>query len=89
MSVRTVYQCSDGRYYGDVDIWERLESGTWRPFCWDEETGEEWVISRDGELLALEPVDRESVSDRRLRRVAAGVSVEAGEPTSESERRVE
>lgn len=52
----TIYHGSDGQYYGEVDVWERFESGEWSPVCWDERSGEEWVETTDGDLLALAPV---------------------------------
>jgi hypothetical protein len=58
-----LYRSSDGRYFGDADIWERLESGEWKPCCWDEETGEEWVETRNGELLELQPIPSQAVPD--------------------------
>lgn len=54
----TVYQCSDGSYYGDAQVWQRLESGQWTPCCWDADTGREWVENEAEELLLLEPVAR-------------------------------
>jgi hypothetical protein len=59
-----LYRSSDGRYFGSADLWERLEAGDWTPCCWDEETGEEWVETRDGELLALQPISPQAVPDR-------------------------
>lgn len=59
----TVYEGSDGRYYTDVQLWERLESEAWVPFCWDPETGEEWVETPAGELLALTPVPESELPD--------------------------
>ena len=56
-----LYRGTDGTYYDEVTLWNRLESGEWRSFCWDAETGEEWVETDRGELLALEPVDPEAL----------------------------
>ena len=52
----TVYQGSNGRYYGDVDVWERLEAETWIPCFWDVTSGEEGVKTREEQLLALIPL---------------------------------
>lgn len=51
-----MYRCSNGRFYGDVDLWERFESGEWSPCCWDEESGTEWVYATTDDLLTLTPV---------------------------------
>lgn len=51
------YRCSNGTYYSDEEIWERLEAGVWSVCCWDGETGEEWMESDEGRLLHLAPVD--------------------------------
>lgn len=73
---RTVYACSDGTYYGDVQVWERFESGAWQPCCWDDDSGTEWVVTSDGDLLTLTPVSHEDLPDRtNVERVAAGVVV--------------
>ncbi len=78
MVTNSVYRGSDGRYYGDVDIWERLESGAWRPCCWDTESGDEWMGTSEGDLLALSPVAWETLPLRvRTERVEDGVSVVA------------
>ena len=58
-----LYRSSDGRYFGDADLWEQLESGAWKPCCWDTDTGEEWVETQDGELLGLQPVPPHEVPD--------------------------
>jgi hypothetical protein len=76
MAEETIYECSDGSYYGDVDIWERFESGVWAPCCWDEDSGTEWVETRSDELLVLTPVPLSSVPDHiQIERVATGLSV--------------
>jgi len=59
----TIYVGSDGRCYTAVELWERLESGSWQPCCWDPESGDEWVETADGELLALSPVDERELPD--------------------------
>lgn len=53
--MRAVYVGSDGNYYGEVDVWERLEAGDWTPFAWDRESGVEWVETDDQQLLVLTP----------------------------------
>lgn len=63
MKEETIYKSPDGRYFGDLDIWEQFESGAWTPVCWDEETGEEWVRTDHGEVLVLRPVSRDAVPD--------------------------
>ncbi|WP_255195069.1 hypothetical protein [Halorarius litoreus] len=55
------YRGSDGRCYGDRDVWERLEQGEWSVCCWDEETGLEVVETDDNDLLFLVPKDRKEV----------------------------
>lgn len=76
MTEGTVYSCSNGQYYGDVDVWEHLESGTWKPCLWNPESGEEWVEKQDGELLVLVPVSRSSLPKQvQTESVAAGISV--------------
>lgn len=76
MKTNTVYSCSDGEYYGDVDMWERLESGTWTPCCWDTESGKEWMETRDGELLILEPISRDDLPGSvQTERVTTGTAV--------------
>lgn len=52
----TLYEGTDGYYYGCTQVWERLESGRWTPFCWDTESGQEWVETETGDLLCLTPV---------------------------------
>lgn len=59
----SVYEGSDGRYYTEVELWERLESETWVPFAWDPETGQEWVETPAGDLLALTPVPESELPD--------------------------
>ena len=54
---RSVYEGSDGERYSEQEIWRRLESEEWRVCCWDDSTGEEWVITPDEELLLLTPID--------------------------------
>lgn len=51
-----VYWCSNGQYYGDVDLWERLEAGEWKPCAWDEDSGTEWVYTSTDDMLSLTPV---------------------------------
>jgi len=76
-----VYRCSDGRYFGDVEIWERFESGAWTPFCWEETTGREWVETRNGELLFLVPVSERALPDStQLARDNGGLRVHSAEP---------
>lgn len=74
--METVYECSDGGYYSDVQVWERLESGTWRPCCWDADTGREWVENDEEELLLLDPVSpTELPSGVQIEHASAGVLV--------------
>lgn len=61
----TVYRCSNGNVYTEEEIWEWLEADVWRPFCWDDQTGEEWMESSDGRILYLDPVDGADVPDDR------------------------
>ncbi|SEO19454.1 hypothetical protein SAMN04487948_10118 [Halogranum amylolyticum] len=76
MNFGSIYRCSEGGYYGDVDIWEQLESGTWTPHCWDTETGIEWMETEDGELLVLEPISRSALPEGvSVERAAAGTAV--------------
>ncbi len=72
-----VYRCSDGQFYGDVDLWERLEGGEWSTCCWDEASGTEWVYSSDDELLSLTPVAPSDLpTGLTLTSTEAGVRVE-------------
>lgn len=76
MAGSTIYECSDGAYYGDADLWERLESGTWTSCCWDEDSGAEWVETANNELLALNPISKHDLPDWvQVKPVTAGVSV--------------
>ena len=51
-----MYQASDGRYYSEIELWERYESGAWE-FCMGEtSTGQEVVETGRGELLLLTPI---------------------------------
>ena len=59
----TVYKSSKGEYFGDADVWDRLESGLWEPCCWCKETGKEWVETQQGDLLLLIPISRHAVPD--------------------------
>jgi len=59
----TVYRGSDGTYYGDADVWERLEAETWTPCCWDVMSGVEWMETQSEELLALLPIARSEVPE--------------------------
>lgn len=52
----TLYRCCNGRYYGDVDVWTKLESGEWSSCCWNIESGEEWMHTREETLLHLKPI---------------------------------
>ncbi|SEP18577.1 hypothetical protein SAMN04487948_11953 [Halogranum amylolyticum] len=80
MGVGTIYRGSDGEYYGDVDLWERFESGVWTPQCWNTETGREWVETQDDEVLCLTPIARRSVAEEtHLERVCGGIRVVAGQ----------
>ena len=82
MKTNSIYRCSDGHYYGDAEIWEQLESGTWTPCCWDPESGTEWVETTEGELLVLEPIARSDLPDGvHTERVTAGTAVKRGPAT--------
>ncbi|MFP8958503.1 hypothetical protein ACLI4Y_17455 [Natrialbaceae archaeon A-CW3] len=72
----TVYACTDGRYYGCTQLWERFESGTWTPCCWNAESGQEWVYTATGDLLCLTPVPPMAVPDRfEIERCEEGLRV--------------
>lgn len=72
-----IYEGSDGQYYGNVDIWQRLEAEEWRPIDWDRESGMEVVKTIDGKLLELEPVSESSLpKDVELVETEVGVMVE-------------
>jgi hypothetical protein len=79
MERNTVYRCSDGCYYGDVDVWERLESGEWTPCCWDTDSGMEWMETQDGELLVLEPTSQSALPERVQTECVAGGTVVPGD----------
>ena len=76
MNEGVIYHGSKGEYYGDVDLWERFESGMWTPQLWDTETGTEWVKTDDGELLCLTPITcRDIPEEIQFERVRDGVRV--------------
>ena len=75
----TIYACSNGRYYGCVQLWERFEAGSWTPCCWDTESGQEWVYTATDELLCLTPVAPAAVPDRfEIERCEEGLRVVEG-----------
>lgn len=75
----TVYRCSNGRYYGDVNVWERLEAERWTPCFWDVESGHEWVETRTEEVLALTPISRDELPEEvEPECVAAGLAIDSG-----------
>jgi hypothetical protein len=51
------YEGSDGRRYTDGTVWEKLETGEWRVFCWNEDTRLQVVETEDQEFLFLRPVE--------------------------------
>lgn len=72
----TIYQCSDGGYYSEVQVWERLEAGRWQPCCWEEDTGREWVETEAEELLLLDPVARSELPEGvQIESASSGVLV--------------
>ncbi|QSG04651.1 Uncharacterized protein HSR121_0295 [Halapricum desulfuricans] len=67
---------SDGDYYGEVDVWERLETGDWTPFAWDRESGVEWVETDDQQLLVLTPVPPRELPPRvDVEQTEAGIRI--------------
>ncbi|SEO83229.1 hypothetical protein SAMN04487948_105378 [Halogranum amylolyticum] len=80
MGEGNIYRGSDGRYYGDVDIWERFESGAWTPCVWDTESGVEWVETEDEELLSLVPLSERPSSDPSVEQICGGLRVVSGRP---------
>ena len=84
----TVYRCSNGRLYGDGDLWERFERGTWAPCCWDVDSGTEWVYTTDDELLTLSPIpDVELPPELTLVASNGGVHVESPQSNARRPRR--
>ena len=74
--METIYRCSDGSYYSDVQVWERFETGQWSPCCWDVDTGREWVENDTEELLCLDPVARSELpSGVQIEHASTGVLV--------------
>lgn len=72
----TIYECSNGGYYGDRDVWKRLEAETWNVCCWDETSGTEWVETEDGELVVLTPISRNDLPNWvQVERAADGLNV--------------
>jgi hypothetical protein len=59
----TVYQGSNGHYYGEADIWRHLETDTWNVFCWDSTTDTDWVETPDDRILELTPIDHATLPD--------------------------
>ena len=55
-----VYRGSDD-YYTDWQIADRIETDVWSVHGWDEESGEEMVITEDDEHLTLTPVSAEDL----------------------------
>ncbi len=51
-----VYQGSNGRYYTDLEVWERLEAEEWTPLAWDSASGDEWMSTPAGDVLHLKPI---------------------------------
>lgn len=81
MGCGTIYQGSNGRYYGAVDLWDRFEQDTWSPVCWDEESGTEWVETEQGDLLVLEPLPASDAPDWvRLEQTTRGISITPARP---------
>lgn len=81
MDSGTIYQGSNGRYYGGVDLWDRFEQGRWSPVCWDEESGTEWVETESEELLVLEPLHASDAPDWvRLEHTNRGISITPARP---------
>jgi len=73
----TLYECSNGEYYGNADIWERLEAGQWTPVDWDDDSGTEWVENQDGDVLRLDPVSEDSLpAEAAIVETAAGLAVQ-------------
>ncbi|MFB6130453.1 MAG: hypothetical protein ABEJ28_06505 [Salinigranum sp.] len=50
------YRGSDGRRYTDDDLWEKLESETWRVCCWDTERKLQVFENDRDELVFLRPL---------------------------------
>ena len=79
MGEGTVYRGSNRQYYGDVDVWERLEAETWIPCFWDVTSGEEWVKTREEQLLTLVPLSQSEVPEEvDIECVAAGLTTDPG-----------
>ncbi|SEP03017.1 hypothetical protein SAMN04487948_11164 [Halogranum amylolyticum] len=79
----TAYSGSDGYYYGDVDLWQQFECGVWIPFCWDTETGIEWVEAQDGEILTLTPISQSSLPrEVSVEEVYGGLSIDSSRKLS-------
>lgn len=55
-----VYRGSDN-YYTDWQIADRIEADVWSVQDWDEDSGEETVITEDDEPLTLTPVSAEEL----------------------------
>jgi hypothetical protein len=73
-----LYECSDGNYYGNAEVWNRLEAGQWTPVDWDDESGTEWVENQDGDVLRLDPVSEDTLPpDVQVVETETGVRVEA------------
>jgi len=71
-----IYRCSDGRYFGEADLWDRFEAGVWQPCCWDTDSGDEWVETRDGRFLSLHPIPPSDVPEwADVERDADGIRV--------------
>lgn len=55
-----VYRGSDD-YYTDWQIADRIETDVWSVHDWDEDSGEETVVTEDDERLTLTPVSAEEL----------------------------
>ena len=49
------YDGSDGNRYTEDEVWARLESGSWRVFCWDTEARLQAFETEREELVFLRP----------------------------------
>ncbi|WP_255171613.1 hypothetical protein [Natrononativus amylolyticus] len=53
LNVGPLYEASDGNYYTDWQVGQKMREGEWKPCMWEEETGRQLVGTTDGELLML------------------------------------
>lgn len=63
LNVGPLYEASNGRFYTDWQVGQKMRSGEWKPCLWEEETGQQLVGTADGELLMLVSMATDDLPD--------------------------